>query len=90
MPVSKTPNPKSPRERARDYRARMRAKGLRPVTLWVPDLSDPEVRARIDRDCRAINEADKKDDIYEWLEAVQDWPTGDDVPDYDDGENRRS
>jgi hypothetical protein len=38
-----TPNEKAERNRrkARDWRAKMRAKGLRPVQLWVHDMRDP-------------------------------------------------
>lgn len=28
---------KTPREKMRDYRARLRAAGLRPIQIWVPD-----------------------------------------------------
>ncbi len=67
--------PKSGKERMADYRRRMRAKGLRPVQIWVPDLRDPEVRARIDRAIAAIN-ADTKGEaeIMDWIEQVYEWP----------------
>jgi hypothetical protein len=32
-------------ERVRKHRAAMRGKGLRPVTLWLPDLADAAIRA---------------------------------------------
>ena len=34
------------REKARTYRERMRAKGLRPVQLWLPDTRSPEFARR--------------------------------------------
>lgn len=41
-------------ERVRKHREKMKAAGLKPVTIWVPDVT-PEYQARIDRACRAIN-----------------------------------
>ncbi|WP_419757805.1 antitoxin MazE family protein [Acidisoma sp.] len=35
-------SPRLPTERMASYRARMRADGLRPVQLWVPDTRAPE------------------------------------------------
>jgi len=31
--------------RVRDYRARLRAQGLRPIQIWVPDVPSPEFAA---------------------------------------------
>jgi hypothetical protein len=42
-------------ERVRKHRQKMKAAGLKPVTIWVPDVNTPEYQARIDRACRAIN-----------------------------------
>jgi hypothetical protein len=33
------------REKVQDYRARMRARGLRPVQIWVPDTRTPAFAA---------------------------------------------
>ena len=43
--MTSRPAPKDGRERAREYRERMRAKGYRQVTLWVPDTRTPEFAA---------------------------------------------
>lgn len=61
-------------DRVRAFRARQKAKGLKQVTFWVPDLNDPAVQARISAGCERINAADKQDGIYEWLDAVNVWP----------------
>ena len=75
--------PKSSRERTRAYRERLRAKGLKPVTLWLPDMNDPEVRAQIQRDCRLISESPEEREIMEWLDGVRYWPPDEpDMPDY--------
>jgi hypothetical protein len=40
--------------RAAKFRDRQRAKGLRPATIWIPDISDPVYRARLDAACREL------------------------------------
>jgi Protein of unknown function (DUF3018) len=68
--------PKSPAERMADYRRRMRAKGLRPVQIWVPDTRSPEFIADYRRQAKAIAASDPAgDEVMEWIEAVYEWPT---------------
>jgi hypothetical protein len=40
--------------RAARFRDRQRAKGLRPATIWIPDIRDPVYRARLDAACREL------------------------------------
>ena len=40
--------------RATRFRDRQRAKGLRPATIWIPDIRDPAYRARLDAACREL------------------------------------
>jgi hypothetical protein len=40
--------------RAARFRDRQRAKGLRPATVWIPDIRDPAYRARLDAACREL------------------------------------
>ena len=42
------------RERVREYRQRMRAQGLRPVQIWVPDVRAPEFVTEAHRQSAAI------------------------------------
>jgi hypothetical protein len=42
------------RTRAANFRDRQRAKGLRPATVWIPDIRDPAYRARLDAACREL------------------------------------
>ena len=37
----------------------MRAKGLRPVTVWAFDRRSPEMRDQLQRDCEAIAHAER-------------------------------
>jgi len=50
-------------ERVRRHREKMKAMGLKPVTIWVPeDYNSPEYRAEIKRECELIN-ADRDSQI---------------------------
>lgn len=59
-------------QRQARHRAAMRAKGLRPRQIWVPDVSDPKVRAQIVRSAAAINRRDRKSGVMSYLESLSD------------------
>jgi hypothetical protein len=54
------------RAKARAFRERMRAKGLRPVQLWVPDTRTPEAH----RESRAIAESEQEADDQAFVDAI--------------------
>jgi hypothetical protein len=57
------------------YRARMRAQGLRPVQIWVPDVRSPEFAAEAHRQARRVAIAAQSSDDMDFVEAIsQDWP----------------
>ncbi|HEY7576486.1 MAG TPA: antitoxin MazE-like protein [Acetobacteraceae bacterium] len=47
-------NTRTARTRAAKFRDSQRAKGLRPATIWIPDIRDPAYRARLDAACREL------------------------------------
>lgn len=58
-------------QRVQKHRNEMRAQGLRPVQLWLPDTRDPKVREAFAEAARQINEADKRDSwIYDWMDET--------------------
>jgi hypothetical protein len=59
-------------QRMRAYRARQRAKGLRPVQYWVPDLRDPKVRAEIRREGAVLSRHPENAALDDWIESVID------------------
>ena len=68
-----SPAPRSSREKVRDFRARQRAKGLRLVQFWVPDVNSPEFKAAIRAECLAIaSSASAKDDMA-FVESIADY-----------------
>jgi hypothetical protein len=45
------------------HRAAQRERGLRQVTLWLPDTSDPAYRARLAEQCRRLSENPTADEM---------------------------
>jgi hypothetical protein len=52
----------SSRERIARHRAAQRARGLRPVVLWLPDVNDPAYRARLAAECRRLADLTPEED----------------------------
>jgi hypothetical protein len=48
------PPPKPSRLKVSEHRARLRAQGLRPVQIWVPDVRAPAFRAEAHRQSLAV------------------------------------
>ncbi|MFP5347027.1 MAG: antitoxin MazE family protein [Actinomycetes bacterium] len=57
-------------ERVSAYRARMRAQGLRPVQIWVPDVGSPEFTTEAHRQSALVAAADRANDDMDFVEAV--------------------
>lgn len=55
--------------RTRAYRERMRAQGLKPVTIWSYDMSDPAFVALIQEQSRALANTPAELEAIEWIEA---------------------
>lgn len=60
------------RERVNAYRARMRAQGLRPVQIWVPDVRSPEFASEAHRQSQLVAAADGACNDMDFVEAVSD------------------
>lgn len=73
--------PKPATEKMADYRARLRAQGLRPVQFWVPDLRDPEQRERLRRSIALVRDHPSSAEGNRFAEAalaeVEGWVWGD-------------
>ena len=62
------------KERVSAYRARMRAQGLRPVQIWVPDVRTPDFAAEAHRQSELVAAADRASDDMDFVEAIsEDW-----------------
>ncbi len=60
----------SVRDRVARHRAQMRAKGLRPIEVWVPDTNRPGFAEEVRRQASAVNDSDQSDDVMDWIESV--------------------
>ena len=64
----------STRERVREHRQRLRAQGLRPVQIWVPDVRAPEFVAEAHRQSAAIAASEHEADDQAFVDAISvDW-----------------
>jgi hypothetical protein len=57
------------------YRQRMRAAGLRPLQIWVPDTRSPAFAEACRRQARAIAASDPAgDELMRFIADARDWP----------------
>ena len=66
MPVVK----KSSRDKVRAYRARLRAQGLKPIQIWVPDVNSPEFIAEAHRQSKLLAESPYAKEDQAFVDAV--------------------
>ncbi|TQM96691.1 DUF3018 family protein [Ornithinimicrobium humiphilum] len=58
------------KHRVSEYRRRMRARGLRPVQIWVPDVRSERFALEAERQAALVARADEQSDDQEFVEAV--------------------
>ncbi|UZE48408.1 antitoxin MazE family protein [Rhodopseudomonas sp. P2A-2r] len=58
-------------KRVRKHREKMRAAGLKPVTIWVPDVNAPDFKAQVARDIAAINASADEKTILDELSEIE-------------------
>lgn len=60
-------------KRMRDYRARLRRQGLRPIQIWAPDQRSPCFMEELSRQVKNLNQQDERATL-DFLENAADWP----------------
>jgi DNA-binding LacI/PurR family transcriptional regulator len=60
------------RDRVRSYRDRMRARGLRPVQIWVPDTRTASFRAEAHRQSLAVARSRFAEEDQAFIDAITD------------------
>lgn len=60
-------------ERVQKHRVGLRAKGLRPVQIWVPDTRRPGFAEECRRQSRALAADPNEHEILKWIESVADF-----------------
>ncbi len=58
------------RERVRSHRARLRAQGLRPIQIWVPDVRAPGFADEAHLQSSAVAAAPGADDDQAFIDAL--------------------
>lgn len=71
MPAA-SPKRKSSRDKVRAHRARLRAGGLRPVQVWLPDTRSPEFATEAHRQSLAIGNHPDEPDEQAWVDSLTD------------------
>ncbi|MFV0308820.1 MAG: antitoxin MazE family protein [Desertimonas sp.] len=57
-------------ERVRQHRRRLRAQGLRPIQIWVPDVRSPEFADQAHRQSAAVAASDHATDDQAFIDAI--------------------
>lgn len=60
------------RERVQSYRERMRARGLRPVQIWVPDTRTAKFRLEAHRQSLAVARSPIEREDQAFIDAISD------------------
>ncbi|MGH3524888.1 MAG: antitoxin MazE family protein [Mycobacterium sp.] len=62
------------RSRVSAHRARLRAQGLRPIQIWVPDVRSPDFASEAHRQARLVAGSPAATDDQDFIDAVSEWP----------------
>ena len=64
--------PKPSRAKVRAHRERLRAQGLRPIQIWVPDVRAPSFRSEAHRQSLAVAASPHAHEDQEFIDAISD------------------
>ena len=64
---------KTSRDKVRAHRQRLREQGLRPIQIWVPDVTSPEFVKEARRQSRAVARSAGEKDNIAFVESLLDW-----------------
>lgn len=65
--------PKPSRVKVREHRARLRAQGLRPIQIWVPDVRAASFRSEAHRQSQIVAASAQEPEDQAFIDAVSDW-----------------
>jgi hypothetical protein len=71
MTAASKPTPS--RMKVRQHRERLRAQGLRPIQIWVPDVRAPSFRSEAHRQSLAVATSPHAHEDQAFIDAVSDW-----------------
>lgn len=64
--------PRSSRDKVREHRERLRAQGLRPIQIWVPDTRSPGFAAEAARQSRLVASSAHAADDQAFIDGISD------------------
>ena len=62
------------RLKVREHRQRLRAQGMRPIQIWVPDVRSPEFAAEARRQSLLVAQSPEESEIQSLIDSVLEWP----------------
>jgi hypothetical protein len=62
------------RRKVREHRQRLRAQGMRPIQIWVPDVHAPEFVAEARRQSLLVAHSTEEAEIQAFIDSVYEWP----------------
>jgi hypothetical protein len=62
------------RRKVREHRQRLRAQGMRPIQIWVPDVHAPGFAEEARRQSRLANESPEEAEIQAFIDSLVEWP----------------
>lgn len=65
--------PRSSKSKVKAYRLRLRAMGLRPIQIWVPDVRTQNFKSEAHRQALAVARSAHAGDDQAFIEAITDW-----------------
>lgn len=63
----------SSRDKVRAHRRRLREQGLRPIQIWVPDVTSPTFAKEARRQSRLVAQSAQEKDDLKFIESLFDW-----------------
>ena len=71
--MSSDSKPKPSRVKVREHRECLRAQGLRPIQIWVPDVRAPSFRAEAHRQSSAAAAGPDAAEDQAFIDAISSW-----------------
>lgn len=65
--------PELSRVKVREHRKRLRAQGLRPIQIWVPDMRAPSFPSEAHRQSVAVAASNRAREDQVFIDSVSDW-----------------
>ena len=63
----------SSRDKVCAYCKRLRQQGLRPIQIWVPDVSSPAFAKQAHRQSRAVARSTEDEEDQDFTDSIADW-----------------